>query len=113
MRVIRSALKKPHPPLNVVFVASYLFASQSLDVLDLADSVQVVIDHDAVRNCVLVYSNSATPHANKKYEQFVDCFGGCRRLGIQSATIRYCRYAGRRTAEAKFVNDCLILKGVR
>lgn len=33
---IRSALKKPHRPFNVLFAASYLFASQSLDVLDLA-----------------------------------------------------------------------------
>lgn len=111
--VIRSALEKPLQPLNILFVASYLFASQSLDVLDLARSVQTAIQCDFVQNCVLVYLNSATRHANKKYEQFVGCFARSRRLGTQSATVRYCRYAGRRIAEAKFVNDCLILKGAR
>ena len=111
--VIGSALKRPRQPLNVLFVASYLFASQSLDVLDLARSVRLTADSDTVQNCVLVYLNSATRHANQKYEQFVGCFQGCRRIGIHSATVRYRRYAGRTTAEAKFVNDCLILKGAR
>jgi SAM-dependent methyltransferase len=111
--VIRSSLAKPAPPLNLLFVASYLFASQSLDVLDLARSVQATTLCRSVQNCVLVYLNSATRYANKKYEQFVGCFAGGRRLGIQSAAVRYCRYAGRRIAEAKFVNDCLILKGAQ
>ena len=111
--VIHSALAKPLQPLNLIFVASYLFASQSLDVLDLARSVQTATRSDFVQNCALVYLNSATRHANKKYEQFVGCFAGTRGLGIRPTTVRYCRYAGRRTSEAKFVNDCLILKGAR
>ena len=97
-------------PVNVVFVASYLFASKSLDPVALARSVNAVTPYDHVRAAVFLYLNSATRFANRSYEQFVGELVSHKRLGLKEQVIGYRRYAGRTTGTARFVSDGLVLK---
>ena len=99
-------------PVNILFVASYLFASKSLDIVSLAHSLKTVIPCDHVKAAAFLYLNSTTKFANRSYEMFVRELGPVRRLGVKEQLIQYRRYAGRTTGKAQFVNDCLVLKEV-
>lgn len=97
-------------PVNIIFVASYLFASKSLDIVSLAQTLNAVILRDRVKAAVFLYVNSTTKFANRSYERFVRELGPIRRLGVKEQQIQYRRYAGRIAGKAQFVNDCMILK---
>ena len=107
------ALGMCHSPINVIFVASYLFASTSLDIDAIIRSLKSVIGCDTVKEALFVYLNSTTRFANRFYERFVGCVDIVARPGIKEQTIQYRRYGGRATATARFVNDCLLLKESR
>ena len=107
------ALKSCTVPISIVLVASYLFASKSLDTGWVSQSLQSAVRSEFVEKCLFVYLNSTTQFANRKYETFVRSLGSsANRIGIQAQTIQYRRYAGRTTGTARFVNDCLLLKGL-
>jgi SAM-dependent methyltransferase len=109
---ISTALKSCRIPINIIFVASYLFASHSLDTSWAIQAVHDAIGCKHVEKCLFVYLNSAMQFANQKYENFVGSLGSvANRIGVHDQLIRYRRYAQRKTGIAHFVNDCLILKG--
>jgi SAM-dependent methyltransferase len=109
---IPAALKKCTTPVNVVFVASYLFASRSLDVEWVSGCVRAAAESESVERCLFVYLNARARYPNRNYEAFVGSLGASvRRVGVKESTIRYRGYAGRTTRTARFVNDCLLLKG--
>ena len=97
-------------PVNILLVASYLFASKSLDFVSLARSLKTVVPCDHVKSAAFFYLNSTTKFANRSYERFVRELGPVQRLGVKEQRILYRRYAGRTTGKAQFVNDCLVLK---
>jgi SAM-dependent methyltransferase len=110
---IPSALKSCSVPISIVFVASYLFASKSLDTSWVSRSLQSAVGSECVEKCLFVYLNSTTRFANRSYETFVRSFGSSvSRIGTREQVIQYRRYAGRTTGTARFVNDCLLLKGL-
>lgn len=110
---IPSALERCTTPLNIVFVASYLFASKSLDVGWLTDSLKSAIGSESVERCLFVYINSTTRFANRNYDTFLTSLGpGINRMGKKDQVIQYRRYSGRTTGTARFVDDCLLLKGL-
>jgi hypothetical protein len=101
-------------PINIIFVASYLFASKTLDTSWVSRALQSAVESGCVKKCLFVYLNSTTRFANRKYETFVRSLGSLvSRTGIKDQVIRYRRYAGRTTGTARFVNDCLLLKGLQ
>ncbi|MFO0937585.1 MAG: class I SAM-dependent methyltransferase [Gemmataceae bacterium] len=97
-------------PVNIIFVASYLFASKSLDAVSLARSLRTIIPLTHVQSAAFLYLNSRTKFANRTYEQFIHELGPIERLRAEEQVIHYRRYAGRTAGRARFVNDCLILK---
>ena len=110
---IPSVLEKCTVPINIIFVASYLFASKSLDIDFVSKSMKATIESKSVEQCLFLYLNSTTRYSNRNYEAFVRNLGpSVNRLGIQYQTIHYRRYASRTTGTARFVNDCLLLKGL-
>jgi SAM-dependent methyltransferase len=110
---IPAALKSCSQPTSIVFVASYLFASKSLDTSWVSQSLQAAVKSEFVDKCIFVYINSTTRFANRKYETFVRGLGpAVQRFSTQGQIIQYRRYAARTTGTARFVNDCLLLKGL-
>ena len=110
---IPSAIEKCTAPINIAFVASYLFASKSLDIDGVSNSVRASIESNSVEQCLFLYLNSATRYANRNYDTFVRSLGSSvKQIGIEEQMIRYRRYAGRVARTARFVNDCLLLKGL-
>ena len=110
---IPAALKKCTVPINIAFVASYLFASKLLDVHWVSESMKSAACSEFVERCLFVYINSTTRYSNRNYEMFVRSLGSSvNRIGTKDQVIRYRRYAGRTTGTARFVNDCLLLKGL-
>jgi SAM-dependent methyltransferase len=108
------ALQKCTVPISIVFIASYLFASKSLDTGWVSQSLQSAVRSEFVEKCMFVYLNSTTRFANRKYETFVRSLGSSAyRIGTQDQVIQYRRYAGLTTGTAQFVNDCLLLKGLK
>lgn len=76
-------------PVNVLIVASYLFASKSLDIVSLARSLKAVLPCDRVKSIAFLYINSTTKFANRSYERFVREVGPITRLGIKTQLIQY------------------------
>jgi SAM-dependent methyltransferase len=109
---LSDSLSRCRSPINVIFVASFFFASSTLNIQSLSQDVRAVLRHEVVDRSHFVYVNSVSPSANRQYAPFLDLLQHpVKSTGLQEQHVKYCGYAARYVKTSRIVNDCLILKG--
>lgn len=100
-------------PTNAFFNATYLFASDSLDVEDVCKAVMAYKDSAYVRRLLFVYSNTDTGVSGEKFQAFKKKMKGeYTSVGQIKSTITYRKKrSSNSTDSATFVRQLLDFKG--
>ncbi len=100
-------------PVNVFINATYLFASDSLNVDDVCNVVDAFRESQFVERLLFVYLNTDTTVSGEKYDQFKKSMRGkfrARRLRTRKVTYNKTRWSNF-TSSATFVRQLLDFKG--
>ncbi len=109
---LRQTIGKFTRPANVLINATYLFASDSLDVDEVCDLVTGIGNQEKVRRLLFMYSNSNDSRAGVKFTDFKkrlkDSF---ETNGLKRATIEFHKKrASNATVETTYVRELLVFK---
>lgn len=99
---------------NVIVNATYLFASESLNVDDVCSLVRALCKRPEIERVVFIYSNTIDARASKKYEEFkTKMDGGFDDSGLKQDEVEFIKDLNSNyTKKAQYVRERLQFKGV-
>jgi hypothetical protein len=113
IRILRDLLRTAdHRSINVIFNATYLFSSASLDVDNVCETVMAVKQSAHVRRLLFVYSNTTTEISGEKFRTFKrQLKGEFTSDGLIKCVREYHKWRGSEaTSKIEFVRQLLVFE---